>query len=178
MRTHWISVAALVIAAVWGCEHDPEMGCEGNCADAGVGGGSGSGGGAGASGSGNQAGADAGADADAAPPCPVIDPNIVTPAIPCEIDAILEAKCRRCHQDPPLNSAPFPLLTWENTQAEYFDKPIHERMFNAVSTGFMPYMGSNPPLDPPVEPLTESEKTTLLDWLDDCAPPVEQAVCP
>lgn len=177
----WLLMAAVSLGAVWGCEHDPELGCEGNCLDAssaggtaGAGGSSGSGGGAGRA---PDAGGDAG-DADAAPPCPFVDPAIVTPSLPCEIDAILEAKCRRCHQDPPQNFAPFPLLTWEHTQADHNEIPIHQRMFNVVSSGFMPYMGSNPPLDPPVEPLTPQEKATLLDWLDDCGPPVEAVACP
>ena len=150
--------------------HDPEIDRVGGpLPDASSGGSSGSGGSAGIGGEAGDAAVDA-------PTCPIIDPAIVTPALPCEVEAVLKAKCQRCHQEPPLNGASFPLLTWENTQAIYFKKPIHARMLNAVTTGFMPYMALE--LDPPVEPLTEDEKATLIAWLSECGPPAEQTSCP
>jgi hypothetical protein len=157
----------LVLLSAWACEHDPEIDREGGpLPDAS------SGGTAGDSGVGGQA-ADAGADGA---PCPFIDPAIITPALPCDVEAVLKAKCQRCHQNPPLNGAPFPLLTWENTQAIYFNQPIYARMLKAVSSGFMPYKGVV--LDPPVEPLTDDEKATLIAWLSECGPPAEKTSCP
>ena len=104
------------------------------------------------------------------------DPGIQDPVLPCDVDAVLEAKCRRCHTEPQANGAPFPLLTWEDTQGTYVGKPIYVRMQNAIETGFMPFTALT--LDPPVEDLTQQEKDTLLAWLADCAKPVDGVVCP
>jgi hypothetical protein len=158
MRLIALFAGALVSFALPACaDHDPEIGH--------VGGGSGGtgafGGTSGAAGSGGAA-------------C-TPDPTIADPVLPCEIDAILEAKCRRCHSEPQQNSAPFPLLTWEDTQAEYSGKLIYVRMHNAVNTDFMPLTALQ--LDPPVEKLTAAEKDTLLAWLV-CAEPADGVVCP
>lgn len=174
----WLLGFAVVGALIASCaDHDPEMGRvggplpDGGGATGGSAGQAGSAGSAGNAGSAGSAGA-AGADAST---CPPVDPGIVSPAFPCEIEAIIAAKCQRCHQDPPQNGAPFPLLTWQDTQEEYLLSPIWKRMYNAVNTGFMPFVAL--PLDPPVEPLTPQEKDTLLAWLE-CALPVEAQACP
>jgi hypothetical protein len=73
------------------------------------------------------------------------------------------------------NDAPFPLLTWEDTQATYFNKPVHARMLKSISTGYMPLTALA--LDPPVEPLTDAEKGTLVAWLEECGPPVQATAC-
>ena len=172
----WVLGVAVAGALFASCaDHDAEMDRVGgplpDGGDASGGSAGSSGGSAGSAGSAGAAG-DAAADAN---PCPAIDPSIVNPAFPCEIEAIIVAKCQRCHTDPPENGAPFPLLTWQDTQEEYFLTPIWKRMHNAVSTGFMPFVAL--PLDPPVEPLTPQEKETLLEWLE-CALPVEAQTCP
>src|SRR4051812_22032946 len=65
---------------------------------------------------------DAGANAfDAGPTAP----------LPDAVDAVLAARCRKCHSDPPQHDAPFPLVTWQNTHAEYAlhpNEPIYELM--------------------------------------------------
>lgn len=179
MIGRWLRVGWLGFGLMLACEHDPEMDrIGGPLPDSGSGGSAGSAGSGGTGGVGGTAGA-AGGDVDggdSGPPCPIIDPAIVTPAIPCDIEDILQAKCQRCHQSPPQNGAPFQLLQWEDTQKVYLGKPIHLRMFNAVTSGFMPFTAL--PLDPPVEPLTPAEKTKLLDWLSQCGPPVEATACP
>jgi hypothetical protein len=144
---------ALVLSVAGGCEHDPELDRVGG---------------------GPLPELDASGDAKL---CPPFDPGISTPALPCDVEAILVAKCQRCHSDPPQHAAPFKLTTWEDTQASYAGKPVHERMHSAVDKGQMPYMGFLD-IDPPVEPLTPDEKSRLLEWLTACAPPVESAACP
>jgi hypothetical protein len=169
----WLLGIAVVGALFTSCaDHDPEMDrIGGPLPDGGDTSGGSAGSSGGSAGSAGSAGA-AGADAN---PCPPIDPNLVNPSFPCEIDAILEAKCRRCHTEPQQNGAPFPLLTWQDTQEEYFLTPIYKRMHNAVKTDFMPFVAL--PLEPPVEPLTPAEKAKLLEWLE-CALPVEAQTCP
>ncbi len=98
-----------------------------------------------------------------------------SPRLPCEIAAVIEAKCQRCHDDPPKNGAPFPLLTWEDTQRPYGTKLVYEAMLPAIETGFMPLTQLT--LDPPVEPLTPAEKTLLLDWLGESAPAAFGPAC-
>ena len=92
----------------------------------------------------------------------------------CDAAPILELKCQRCHQDPPESGAPFPLLTYADTQVPAPLQGDTERkraadILSAIETNYMPFMGL--PLDPPVSPLTCSERTTLLDWLRKGASP-------
>jgi len=98
------------------------------------------------------------------------------PDFPCAVRAAIEAKCQRCHNDPPRNTAPFPLMTWENTRARYGTQLVYEAMLPAIETDFMPFMELD--LDPPVQPLTPSEKTTLVTWLEAGALPVTGETCP
>ncbi len=101
----------------------------------------------------------------------------------CDVQPILVSKCQRCHQDPPQNGAPFPLLTYADTQvaSPTTNNPTAKRfqeMERVVSMGLMPDQSLT--LDPPVSALTCQEKATLLGWLrngavaapvgaDDCA---------
>lgn len=105
--------------------------------------------------------------------------------IPCAADKILGLtgtpadKCRRCHQNPPLNGAPFPLMTWADTQGIYAKAPIYKRMRNAIDTNYMPFCNGLTcanDFDPPVQSLTVEEKETLLDWLT-CPEPVFGVQC-
>jgi hypothetical protein len=84
----------------------------------------------------------------------------------CQASAVLEQACERCHTEPPANGAPFPLVSYEDTQAPYYSsgKQIWEVMRSVVRSGFMPMRPAA--LMPPVEPLTCEQKSTLLGWLD------------
>jgi len=98
--------------------------------------------------------------------------------IPCEIDDILERKCRRCHTEPQQNGAPFPLITWADVNADYGGAPVFTYMSKAVKAGFMPYCagGTCGNFNPIVEPLTADEKATLLAWLE-CPYPSFETTC-
>ncbi|HWA73188.1 MAG TPA: hypothetical protein VG937_12655 [Polyangiaceae bacterium] len=87
--------------------------------------------------------------------------------LPCDVDDVLARKCRRCHAIPPRHGAPFPLFTWTDLQAMRSSQPIYEVVARVVQTGYMPY---RIPANPPVEPLTDAEKKTLLDWVAAGAP--------
>src|SRR5688572_10943538 len=95
------------------------------------------------------------------------------PAVPvrfCQAEIVLRTVCQRCHTDPPLNGAPFSLVTYEDTQEPFgTGRQRWQRMKEAVESGFMPLQGLD--LDPPIEPLTCEERSTLLGWLGQCAPP-------
>ena len=80
---------------------------------------------------------------------------------PCDVSAVLDAKCRRCHSDPPENGAPF---SFTNADAFFPDTEIliRERMQVVIESDYMPYMEEE--FDPPVEALTPAEKQVLTDW--------------
>jgi hypothetical protein len=117
---------------------------------------------------------DAGTTADRPPD---VAPDAGTPAdtgagdaatagyFPCNVEAVLKAKCHTCHiaSEPRPMGAPFSLITYADTQAPYKGMPslkIYQVMKTAVESGFMPLSTS------PTGPLLADEKTTLLAWLN------------
>jgi uncharacterized membrane protein len=103
---------------------------------------------------------------------PVETLRVPSSGLPCAVDDVLAAKCRRCHTVPTRHGAPFALLTWEDTHAVVRDRVTFEVMGRAVTSGFMPY---NVQANPPVERLTDQEKQTIVDWVAAGAP---RAACP
>jgi hypothetical protein len=101
------------------------------------------------------------------------------PSVPvrfCQAEIVLRTVCQRCHQNPPLHDAPFPLVTYEDTQQPFAGGKLRwERMKEVVQTDFMPLRGGG--LDPPVDYLTCEEKSTLMGWLEQCAPPAGGTEC-
>jgi hypothetical protein len=81
--------------------------------------------------------------------------------LPCDVEAVLKAKCRRCHGSPRRHGAPFSLLRWEDFQFVHRNEPLYVHVGKVVRSGFMPY---RIPANPPVEPLTDAEKKVLIDW--------------
>jgi hypothetical protein len=115
------------------------------------------------------------AQPDAAPPKPDVAPDLaadmaVGEFIPCDVEAVLKAKCHVCHTDPPLMCAPRPLLTYQNIA------PVRMLMEMYLKIDFMPYV---PPgaAGPPNGPLSPAQKATLLDWLAKGGLPAPQK-CP
>jgi hypothetical protein len=87
-------------------------------------------------------------------------------SLPCDVAAVLAARCSSCHAQPPRFGAPFSLLTWADTRASSSSgpTPIWSLMKNAIEAGDMP------PPSSPTGPLTASERATLLGWLTAGAP--------
>jgi hypothetical protein len=88
----------------------------------------------------------------------------------CQASRVMDEVCRRCHQDPPINGAPFSLMTYADTQELFGDtgKLRFERMREVIETSFMPPRPSK--LDPPAV-LSCEQRKTLLAWLEQCAKP-------
>jgi uncharacterized membrane protein len=81
----------------------------------------------------------------------------------CQVQTVLEQKCQRCHTDPPDNGAPFPLVTYEDTQVvDRREISRLQRMHDAVESEYMPATWMK--LDPPVQGLTANERAVILDW--------------
>ena len=100
----------------------------------------------------------------------------------CDALTVVRAKCQRCHTDPTENGAPVPFLTFEDFHAIYFaDVKWWQRAVQVVESDYMPYVALNDPptsLMPPVEPLTEDEKATLMGWFMQGALPEGGTECP
>lgn len=89
----------------------------------------------------------------------------------CAAFEVVAAKCQRCHTDPPENGAPVPFLGLDDFHRPYGSSDKQEywqAAIDQIERGLMPYTSLNDPptsLMPPVEPLTDDEKATLLGWL-------------
>ncbi len=121
--------------------------------------------------------------------CPTIPK---TGDFPCEVFEVVHSVCHKCHINPPQNGAPFPLLTYADTQ-QPFPALIGEscttdadcgptpgncvmggvckglrfqQMFISIGPNGCPQMPFNEGM------LPEPEYSTLHDWLGQCAPPV------
>jgi len=81
----------------------------------------------------------------------------------CAVRTVLADKCQRCHSDPPAHGAPFPLVSFEDTQRrDSSGKPLSDRIAAAVESDYMPARFVT--LKPPVVPLTAEERELLLTW--------------
>lgn len=85
-----------------------------------------------------------------------------TGELPCDVERVLTTVCQNCHTSPPKNDAPFPLVTYANTQAMISGKPVYEYMRAALESGRMP-------LDPIT--IAPRDREVLLAWLRADAPP-------
>jgi len=94
----------------------------------------------------------------------------------CSVQAILVLKCQRCHGSPPTHGAPFALVTYDDTQV--LDRKGNARfsaMAVAVEQETMPAQYLE--LTPPVEPLQDDERATVLAWCADGGLLTGSAVC-
>ena len=87
--------------------------------------------------------------------------------LPCKVDDVFAAKCRRCHTVPTRHGAPLVFLTWDDTRQDRQGQPLFAVIGRAVRTNFMPYRVE---ANPPVVQLTDEEKQIILDWVDAGAP--------
>jgi hypothetical protein len=92
-----------------------------------------------------------------------------TGAFPADVAAVLADKCQTCHASPPINHAPFPLLTYADTQQAdslCSGVPIWQAMHYVIQPNSVPHMpyGNAPQL-------TSAEFATLDGWLTGCAVP-------
>jgi hypothetical protein len=104
------------------------------------------------------------------------DPDV--PVSWCAAYTVINCVCQQCHRDPPRNSAPFPLMSYPDTQAPYGNRVVWQAMLNAVQTDYMPFQGFGDTITPPVKPLTPARKNTLLGWLEQGAQTVGGESCP
>jgi hypothetical protein len=113
----------------------------------------------------SDGGADAAVDLEPCPPMPAVGD------IPCDVGAVLAARCQICHTNPRMNGAPFPLLTYEQLQLPFGTTSLvkWQRMAEVIEPPNLPHM---PPADRPQ--LSPAEHATLAGWFAQCAPPVAE----
>jgi hypothetical protein len=101
-------------------------------------------------------------------------PLPATGDIPCEVFKVIHEVCNHCHVDPPLVGAPFPLLTYEDTQMPFdtHGKLRYQRMKEVIQPDGSPHMpfASTVIIVPP---LTDAQFATLDAWLT-CPTPTAQ----
>lgn len=104
----------------------------------------------------------------------VCGPLPATGDIPCEVFKVIHGVCNHCHVDPPLAGAPWPLLTYEDTQMPYDTHGTlrYQRMKEVIQPSGSPHMpfASTVIIVPP---LTDAQFATLDAWLT-CPTPTAQ----
>jgi hypothetical protein len=85
---------------------------------------------------------------------------------PCDVFAVIHTNCNPCHANPKLNGAPFPLLTFDDTQQPFTAcQLIFQRMYDQTRPSACPRMPLGGMLD-------TADYATLSNWLLMCAPPL------
>jgi hypothetical protein len=92
----------------------------------------------------------------------------------CQVEPILNARCRRCHGEPQKNGAPLSLATFDAIVADYpagSGRAAWHTMQRMVSEQIMPPVTLTPDDGAgPVQPLSDDQRSQLLDWLNAGAP--------
>jgi hypothetical protein len=93
-------------------------------------------------------------------------------ALPCDVDAVFERHCRKCHTNPPESGAPMPLLFYENLHAPARSDPS-KKVYELV--GQRIHDDEHPMPQPPNARLDEATAKVLGDWIAAGAPAGDDA---
>lgn len=89
------------------------------------------------------------------------DPIQIEGDLPCDIEKILGDVCQHCHTRPPRNGAPFPLVTYGDTQAMIDGRIVVSYVGEAVAAGRMPLAPMT---------LSEAQRAVLVAWASQGGP--------
>ncbi|HEY2511048.1 MAG TPA: peptidylglycine alpha-amidating monooxygenase [Polyangiaceae bacterium] len=87
--------------------------------------------------------------------------------LPCDVNDVLQAHCQSCHQNPPLNGAPMPLITWQDLQAPSHSDP-KTPVYKQVEARI--HDDAKPMPQPPNPRLGAADLATLDGWVNAGAP--------
>jgi uncharacterized membrane protein len=90
-------------------------------------------------------------------------PGLPYASLPCDVQAVLKARCTICHGDVPVGDAPMSLTTWEDVSV--YATAIQEKL----EQDLMPPPGA---LD-----LSSAQLTTLSSYVSLGAPPALPKTC-
>jgi cysteine-rich repeat protein len=106
------------------------------------------------------------------PTCTVEEPPPEGTDLPCDVQAVLQAKCQSCHGQP-LMGGPMPLMTLADLRADSpganAGTPVWQRVKVRIGDDPGP-IGPMPPTWAPTGALSAEEKATLNSWLEAGAP--------
>ena len=96
--------------------------------------------------------------------------------LPCDVAAVLKAKCQTCHGAPLQNNAKFAVLTYEDTRQPFgtSGKRRWQRMAEVIEPGAVPSMPKRSAELPNTPLLTAAELATLRGWFGTCAPGTDE----
>jgi len=99
-------------------------------------------------------------------------PGPLTGDLPCDVAAVM-AICQNCHRNPPIRGAPFPFMTYEDTQIVYFGS---ERRWQRMATAIEPtaVLHMPPRTETDIPQLTDVQLNTMRAWFVACAPPLPE----
>jgi hypothetical protein len=87
--------------------------------------------------------------------------------LPCDVEVVLNGHCRSCHQSPPVNAAPMPLMTWEDTQRAAISDPS-KKVYQLMETRIHDDRAPMPQL--PNARLGTTDTATIDEWVAAGAP--------
>jgi hypothetical protein len=94
--------------------------------------------------------------------------------LPCDVDAVLQNNCRKCHSDPPQFGAPMPLVTYADLMAPAPEDPTgKQKVYQAVE--LRTHDDAMPMPQPPNPRLDAADQATLDNWINAGAPPSSQS---
>ncbi len=92
----------------------------------------------------------------------------------CAVERVLQSKCQSCHAATPTGGAPFPLMSYADTQKTHNGTPIWQRIKERVRTDSMPPTGWTPRPD-------AAEKAVIAAWNgtgSECSVDPNATTCP
>jgi hypothetical protein len=96
-----------------------------------------------------------------------VPPDSVAGNLPCDVDAVLAANCRKCHASPPQFGSPMPLVTAADLHAPARSNPAR-KVFELVTERIDD--DKNPMPEAPNPRLSPADRATLTAWVAAGAP--------
>jgi len=110
---------------------------------------------------------ESGGAADGGPIVTPVAPDGTTGGLPCDVDAVLEKACRKCHASPPLYGAPMPLVTAADLHMPAKTNAAR-KVFELVPERVND--DANPMPEAPNARLSAADRATLAAWVANGAP--------
>lgn len=116
---------------------------------------------------------DGGPRPDGGPDAGIIDPDGggPVPTWVADIQPILQSRCGQCHGNPLVGGAPFPLLTYADTQETVNGNPVHALVRERVTRDGIGRMPPNGQTD-----LTPAQRELIVRWSEGGAPEGDRAL--
>jgi hypothetical protein len=98
---------------------------------------------------------------------PSVETDGVVGNLPCDVEAVVAANCRKCHASPPQHGSPMPLVTAADLHAPSKSNPAR-KVYELVTERIADDAKPMPP--PPSDRLSAADRATLTAWAAAGAP--------